>query len=326
MIRIGLAVGAVCLAGLAFMRVGLLDLKRGEGKGGLLRVIHGPFGFERVAVQADETLGFDFEDYRIKGWQLSKRQFERGLPKRLERRQRRDQSFEGLRDIIEDSADSRLERLLPHIGRLEAICARQQPTADPDYSEAFIEYMTPICLYLQRELGIPASVVLSQIILESGWGGSNVTILKNNVLGLGNADAPEQFEVMLETPRHSYEIKVRCPEDTSAFHFEDIGSSVMYYAYVLLQSEENAVHYAELRDFIDQHRPLLERDPPAYRQGVIERIASSYHHDPEWYMDYLARMTRSLSEIERLEVAMARFPGALNGSWGGARATVVDRP
>ncbi|MFW5870702.1 MAG: glucosaminidase domain-containing protein [Candidatus Sumerlaeota bacterium] len=144
---------------------------------------------------------------------------------------------------------------------------------------------------------MPAVVILSQIMLESGWGTSNITILKNNLMGIGNATREEDFVARLELPGFTRDIPVHCMKDTTAYSFENIADSVFYYVYVLLQSPDNALHYGELREYIRENRVLRQNAPKTYRKRVIELIADSYHSDPDWYAGYLTRFARRFDKV-----------------------------
>lgn len=256
---------------------------------------------ETTAVQAteasDDVVVFDPDFYEMQGAELARLQIKRGLYKPLERSAPRDQSIAGLRDVINDSNDRMIRQMTPVVNELEVLL-KDQPDSGRNYTSALVEDMTPISLYIQEKTGIPASVLLAQVVLESGWGGSNVTILKNNILGLGNSVAYEKFEVTLDLGDEQRVIPVVAPHDTSAYAFENIGDSIFYYVYVLLQSPDNANHYAALREYIATHRELERTNPDQYRHEVIRLIAKSYHSDPTWYRNYLLELSEKFKDVE----------------------------
>lgn len=261
----------------------------------------------QAAVPGPEEDPFDFclDAYEIPGAELASRQIRRGLTKNLHRKSPRDQSFEGLRDVIMDSSDARIRRMLPVVERLERQMRDGAVSDDSGYTDGLIEDLTPLTVFIQERTGIPASVVMAQIIVESGWGGSNITILKNNVLGIGNARASDRFSVTLDLGDYRREIDVRCPPDTSAFQFQNIADSIFYYVYVLLQSPENEANYCGLRRFLVSHRDMEKTDPEAYRRRIVELIAEGYHHNPDWYVDYIEGMIDRVRPIEKKRLALA---------------------
>lgn len=251
---------------------------------------------------------FEVTDYDLRGVDLARRQIARGLRKKSERRRRRDQSFQGLRDVIRDSQDREIRSFLPLVDRLENAMERHRENGDEaDYVEGFIQDFAPLALYLEHETGLPASVMLGQIIVESGWGASNITILKNNILGIGNCDEPGEFVADVEFRHVERDIRVRCMADTTAYRFDSVGESILYYTYLLLENEQNEVHYGKLRKFIRENTALADEDPAAYRNQVIELIALGYHADPEWYEGYLRKIIRMIDDSGILPEVGARM-------------------
>lgn len=242
-------------------------------------------------------LDVDLSEYAIQGVTLLRKQFERGLRKTKVRTSRRDQSFQGLRDIIEDSSDPAIKEFLAVVNALE----KEMDTADSNnprtYMRDLIHDLTPIASFIEEKSGIPASVIIAQVAIESGWGMSNITILKNNILGLGNSSSPKSFQVTLKMDDYSKVIDVRCMKDTTAFSFENIGDSIFYYVYVLIQSPGNAVHYADLRKYIGENRSRTDISRKQYRDRVIALIAESYHSDPAWYIDMLKGLISRVEEF-----------------------------
>lgn len=239
---------------------------------------------------------FEVTNFDLQGIDLARKQIARGLEKRAKRRHEMDQSFEGLRDLIRDSSDPGIKRFLPVVNRLERSMHKRDPEIDVTYVEGFITDFAPLAVYLENETGLPASVILAQIIVESGWGASNITILKNNVLGIGNCRGEDEFVADVDLNSIERDIPVRCNAGTRAYRFDSIADGVLYYTYLLLENESNARHYGPLRRFIRANRSLARSDPRAYRNRVISLIAASYHDDPEWYEAYLRRMARIVDE------------------------------
>jgi flagellum-specific peptidoglycan hydrolase FlgJ len=239
---------------------------------------------------------FLLADYEIKGAELARKQIQRGLRKQVERNRLRDQSFEGLRDIIRQSQDGELHRFLPTVAHLESVMELGIRDPESNYVEGFIRDLAPIATYLERETGLPASVIIAQIITESGWGASNVTILKNNVLGIGNCRERGEFQVQVELGHVSRDVRVRCMLDTSAFKFDSVGDSIYYYVYLLLQNESNVRQYGPLRNFVRENRAMAARNPDAYLDQVIRLIARGYHSNPEYYEQYLREIIATIED------------------------------
>jgi len=247
---------------------------------------------------AGRCLAYDSAALQIPGAQLTERQIGRGLQKRIERETARDQSLEGLRDIIAQSNDEEIKLHLETVAALEASLRDQSNNDDPAYRKGLIEDFAPLAVFIQEQTGLPASVTLAQLAVESGWASSNVTILKNNVMGLGNCHAPEAFTATVEFGDFSQEIPVTCMLDTTAFKFENVADSIFYYAYVVLRSEDNEPQYGPLRQFIRENRGNLKSSPAAYRQRVMALLAEGYHAEPEWYRDYISPLAEEFGHFD----------------------------
>lgn len=271
----------------------------------------------KVRVAPPPRAEFRVTDYDLRGIDLARKQIARGLEKRNERRHHMDQSFEGLRDLIRHSSDPEIKRFMPVVNRLERAMEKRDASNGVNYIEGFIADFAPLALYIEHETGLPASVTLAQIIVESGWGASNITILKNNVLGIGNCQGEEEFVADLDFDNLDRDIRVRCHADTRAFEFDSVADSVLYYTYLLLKNEKNEVHYSALRKFIRNNREMARTDPRAYRGRVVSLIVDSYHEDPAWYEAYLRRTLRIVDEtgiLPRVEYSMRLVADADSGS------------
>jgi hypothetical protein len=255
-----------------------------------------PSASDEAGIAGSSIVDFEPSDFEFNGTELARKQIQRGLRKQRARTRARDQSFQGLRDIIRASGDAELHRFLPVVAHLESIMEYGPREADANYVEGFIRDLAPMARYLEQETGLPASVILAQIIVESGWGASNVTILKNNVLGIGNCREPGEFHVQVELGRESRDVRVRCMLDTSAFRFDSVGDSIFYYVYLLLQNESNVKQYGPLRRFVRENRAMASEDPEAYLDRIIRLIARGYHANPEYYESYLREILATVQD------------------------------
>lgn len=255
----------------------------------------GPAGSSSV-----RCLVYDSSTLQIGGAELAERQIGRGLRKPIERDTERDQSFEGLRDIIAQSEDPGIKKQLRMVEELEDSQFDRSASAEPVYRDGLFEDFSPLAVFIQEKTGLPASVVMAQLAVESGWASSNVTILKNNVMGLGNCRAPETFTATLDLDGFKKEIPVTCMLDTTAYKFENVADSIFYYAYVLLQSEDNEPQYGPLRHFIRENRDRLRFSPAQYRERVVALLAGGYHADPSWYRNYISPLVEELSYLDSI--------------------------
>ncbi len=253
-----------------------------------------------VAGSDPSCLIYESERYKTEGHELAEAQIRRGLAKPVRRSSPRDQSFEGLRDVVSDSHDPEILAFASRIDELETMRRDRSSRLAPTYTSALIEEMAPIAVRLMEETGLPASVTLAQIILESGWGGSNITILKSNILGIGNCTKPGEFTATFNRAADPRSIPVKCMLDTTAFRFDSIGDSVYFYAYTLLQSSNTIEAYGGLREFIRENRDIASADHDAYRAAIIERLAEGYHEDPAWYSRTLTSMSEPLERFDVL--------------------------
>lgn len=291
MIRI-LCIFAVSSVFLWPMAVGGAAGNRGDSRLPLTQTIDGADGLN------SSCLVYDSDRYKTEGHELAEAQIRRGLAKPVRRSSPRDQSFEGLRDVLSDSRDPEIHAFAARIDELESMRRERSSSLAPTYTSALIEEMAPIAVRLMEETGLPASVTLAQIILESGWGASNITILKSNILGIGNCTKPGAFIATLDLADFQRDIPVKCMLDTTAFRFDSIGDSVYFYAYTLLQSPDTVEAYGGLREFVRENRDAASADRDAYRAAIIERLAEGYHADPAWYSRTLASMSKPLERFD----------------------------
>jgi flagellum-specific peptidoglycan hydrolase FlgJ len=72
----------------------------------------------------------------------------------------------------------------------------------PKEQGAFIERVAPWAKFSQEKYGVPASVVIAQSILESGWGNSLLARKYNNFFGIKNSSAFNDGYVELRTTEY----------------------------------------------------------------------------------------------------------------------------
>jgi len=228
-----------------------------------------------------------FSFANIKGHKLAEIQFNQGLTKKLYKSRNRDQSFEGLKDIINQSQDQKLKEMIPIVNKLENIVKNQIKNNEFLYKDNFLSYFEEICTDIDREYGIPAPVLMAQLIGESGWGGSNITILKNNVLGMGNKPKKSKGStntILLDFKEEIIEIDVKFLKDTTAMSFNSVEDCVYSYVHHILLNEKTEIFYSSLRKYIKENK---DNRPQNYQDKYIHLMSSSYHSNPSWYINYI---------------------------------------
>jgi len=223
------------------------------------------------------------------GFELASRQIERGAKKKVEGRYR-GQSFQGLLDIVISSEDPEINKSYCKIAYLMEIQKQSDIGSVLGYTHGFVQELLPISKFIEENTGIPADVIIAQAIVESGWGISNITILKNNILGIGNGKKYHKFYINIEIGECSKRIRVRTLMDTTAYCFDSIEDCILYYAYLLLYCEDNEKHYKDLRKYMKNNKKVD-------KNKIIYLISKSYHSDPEWYAKYIRQMTRVVDGI-----------------------------
>jgi len=223
------------------------------------------------------------------GYELTSRQIDRGARKKVEGRYR-GQSFQGLLDIVMSSDDPEIHKSLFKIAYLMERQKRAGIGTVESYTKGFVKDLLPIAKFIEENTGFPSSILISQAVIESGWGMSNITILKNNILGIGNGKKYHKFYVNIEIGECLKRIRVRTLIDTTAYCFDSVEDCVLYYAHLLLYCEDNEKHYGNLRKYMISHETI---DP----KKVIHLMAKSYHSDPEWYERYVRQMMRVVDKI-----------------------------
>jgi uncharacterized FlgJ-related protein len=229
-------------------------------------------------------------EINIKGYELAKNQIENGLPKNIKKQNMRDESIEGLKEIINKSNDEKLKELEIIVEDLKQTIIENEKSQE--YKANFIKRFLPICDKIDRQYGIPACVVLSQMIIESGWGGSNVTIMKSNILGMGNRPKNyngeiKYYTVFIGDKKRIFPVKFL--EDTAAFYFESVEDCIFFYVNRIMIDEKSKIFYGEVRDYIEKHK---YNRPDDYIENVVYLISRNYHHNPNWYYAYIMKVIK----------------------------------
>jgi flagellum-specific peptidoglycan hydrolase FlgJ len=165
---------------------------------------------------------------------------------------------------------------------IEKIEKAMEKCEESDYVESFIEYLQPFTDHLEEMSGIPSEIILAQIALESGWGGSNITVLKNNFLGIGRGKDTEIYFVDIDLGDETKRIKVSKKNDGKSFIFESLNDCLYYYMFVLIQNKDNEPHYRLLRSYIKENEG--KRGSEVYEEQVLSYISRGYHPEPDLYV------------------------------------------
>ena len=237
------------------------------------------FFFASLAEAEESRLAvLEIPKYGMKGFTLAKNQVQRGL-------HWTDRGIDGLKRIAQYSRKDELEELMPLIAEIEEELRNRKP-GKATYTDDLVRDLKPLTDFVHKHTGIPSEVILSQIALESGWGGSNVTVLNSNILGLlggRGKKKDEEFTVRVKLGEHEKEIRVRTYRKTRAYAFESIGDCIFYYVYILLQSSSNETHYRELRKFVRENKDKEDQFSDFYKARVVRLISDGYHPNSDWY-------------------------------------------
>jgi flagellum-specific peptidoglycan hydrolase FlgJ len=158
----------------------------------------------------------------------------------------------------------------------------------------FYEIFAPLALKIQKRTGWPASVTLSQIIIETGWGGSNVLQRTNNFGGHScfseNAESTMTIrnpllqqgakEVELAGMNEEYQVSVPCtyrrPAAEGAFYrtFSNVLEASFFYADNVLENER----YKSASDHVKEQFRNGQRSNP----DTVVRGLGPYAADPNY--------------------------------------------
>jgi uncharacterized FlgJ-related protein len=124
---------------------------------------------------------------------------------------------------------------------------------------AFINYMTPFALEVQATTGLPASVIIAQSALETGWGTSSVFRNTQNLFGHSCWRQGSRRTYRIEIQGQTQAVVGRCdrPRPASAggyfLSFSSPQQSVYAYASNLLSARHR--HYDQVRGAVRRARP-----------------------------------------------------------------------
>ena len=165
------------------------------------------------------------------------------------------------------------------------------------YMETFVQQLLPIANLIEKETGIPAVISISQAALESGWGGSNPTVLNNNILGISTGGRSGSFEINLSLGDETIKLEVNRKTGERYFHFDYTDDCIYYYTYLLLQNIRNEQHYRRLRKYISENS--FDSDSPEHKRKVLSYISEGYHPSPTLYTSRVQGVMNEVKPIIR---------------------------
>ena len=117
---------------------------------------------------------------------------------------------------------------------------------DKEVKEIYYENYD-ICLYIEENTGIPAKVMLAQIIIETGYLQSKPAQEKNNIFGIGDFDniKPYSFQITIGFIKRNVHAKVDI--ENRIYRYDNIGDCIFSYVYALTSSTTQKEIYKELR-------------------------------------------------------------------------------
>lgn len=146
---------------------------------------------------------------------------------------------------------------------------------------AFIDYMTPYALEVQEATGLPASVIIAQAALESGWGKSGLFNSTDNVFGHScwrrGSTNTLRLNVLGRTKSVTGSCETPRPAGTGGYFltFRNPQDSVYAYAANLLSRDHN--YYPQVRRAVADARP----DPADWRE-VVTGLANYDRPNPNY--------------------------------------------
>ena len=153
----------------------------------------------------------------------------------------------------------------------------------------FIEFVAPMAMTLQKETGLPASYLIAQAGIESGWGRSRGYNVRNSLFGYSCGRGRGALQPMSFVTRlgRAVQVNAHCvsprPEGGHYYSFDSMMDGFWAQAYLLLHSVEGAR--------LTALRQLLARTPvtaSANARDVILRIRGyAASMSSERYQGYL---------------------------------------
>lgn len=141
-------------------------------------------------------------------------------------------------------------------------------------SQLFFDTLAPICLEIEESTGLPAPVIMAQMIIESGWGGSSMTREKNNILGI-KANAKRYAT------------------------FKNVNECIDKYVYTLIENPKTKAYYGSLRRYLIKYKN--EEKPKYYIDNVLDLIAEEYNPGNDSYSRELDKIIDRNNLVQRFE-------------------------
>lgn len=148
-------------------------------------------------------------------------------------------------------------------------------------AQAFVDWIKPMAQYFQAKTGMPASVIVAQAALETGWGTSYLFRRDNSMFGHSCWSQGQRRSFSLKTGDEELKARGTCarqrPEGGYYLRFESHEDSVLAYLNNLLQADNN--YYNELRASIKRARSENPLQPAQYQDvtaGLSNYASSSY--------------------------------------------------
>jgi uncharacterized FlgJ-related protein len=161
-------------------------------------------------------------------------------------------------------------------------------------SKAFVAYMTPFALEVQEETGLPASVIIAQAALESGWGKSGLFTETKNIFGHScwEAGSSKTYNLRISGERKSVRGTCDRPRSTGGYYmeFKDSQDSVYAYAANLLTHPA----YPQVQAAVRRAKP-----EPADWRSVVSGLREYDGPNPEYRQ--LLRDIILKNDLQKLE-------------------------
>lgn len=160
---------------------------------------------------------------------------------------------------------------------------QKEATVDRTYVKKFINMVAPLAVYLQDETGMPSSVIISQWILETGWGKSKNLERANNISGHScfSKGAEKAFRIPFYK-KFTAECSKPRPEGDYYLVFDNVFESAMAYIYNLLYTST----YGDLKKTVSSAK---SKGKVANWKTVVGGL-KEYSANPNDYLRDLGRL------------------------------------